>query len=130
MTLKVRALAAALFIMAVTAPFVTYAQETDNRPIKYVRGRIYGINWAGSKITIQWFYSTDELANDKITFATPDSVQVFTDRDKIFKDVRPVGISALMIDDHVIVGYRDGKGDKDPEAVTIRVMEHDKPLPP
>ncbi|MFH1190264.1 MAG: hypothetical protein V1682_06190 [Candidatus Omnitrophota bacterium] len=118
----------ALAGIVLTDLFITGAQEPAGGDIKYVRGRVYNVNWAGSKLTIQWFYSTEKLADDKMTFATPDSVQVFTDKEKIFKDVRRAGISDLNVGDHVIVGYRERKKG-DLEAVTIKVMEHDLPIP-
>lgn len=115
--------------MAVTASSFSLAQESGDRPIKYVRGRICGIDWAGSRVTIQWFYSTDKLADDKMTFIIPDDVKVYTDREKIFKNVRSAGVVDLIVGDRVIIGYRDGKNNRGLEAVTIRVLEQDRPIP-
>ena len=118
-----------LIIIAAIMPPFSHSQELKNSSVKYVRGRICDINWAGSRITIQWFYSTDKLAQDKMVFTIPGDVQVLTDRGKIFKDVRPAGIVDLIKGDHVIIGYRENKKRGEPEAVTIKVLEHDLPIP-
>lgn len=122
-------LISALIVTAAIMPSFSYSQESNDSPVKYVRGRIYGINWAGSKLTIQWFYSTDKLAQDKMVFTIPGNVQVSTDRGKIFKDVRSIGIADLIIGDHVIIGYRENKKKGELEAGTIKVLDHDLPIP-
>jgi hypothetical protein len=119
----------AAFIISAVIPRLSHSQEEKESPIKYVRGKICDIDWAGSRITIQWFYSTDKLAQDKMVFTMPRDVKVSTDRGKIFKDVRPVGVTGLIKSDHVIIGYRDNKKSGQLEAVSIRVLEHDLPIP-
>jgi len=111
-------------------PGLSRAQDSKDRPVKYVRGRIYSINWAGSKIVIQWFYSTKKLSEDKMTFFIPDDVQVVTDKVKIFKPLRPAGITDLVEGDHVIIKYYDDMKKGNPEARNIKVLEHDRPIAP
>ena len=126
-----RLLIVIMVMIGLVLPEFSYSQETVNRPIKYVRGRIYDIDHAGSKIIVEWFYSTTmKIADDKMTFFVPDTASVFTDKRKIFKDVRPGGILDLDKGNHVVIKYYDDKKKGYPEAISITVMEFDKPIPP
>lgn len=116
--------------LILTAPVSSYSQPPDARPVKYVRGRILSIDWAGSKIVIQRFYSTDRLPEDKMVFSIPGDARVFTDKRKIFRDVRAAGVADLIVGDRVIIGYCDGPNKGGREVVTIRILEHDRPAPP
>jgi len=117
-------------IIGLLIPAASYSDSSGGRPIKYVRGRIYKIDYPGSKITIKWFYGTGKLSEDKITFYVGDNVRVLTDRDRIFKSVRQTGLADLIERDHVVVTYYDDKKRGNPEAISIRILEHDKPTPP
>jgi len=127
MIMKVKTAIFIIIIVGLMMPAFSYSKE--DRPIKYVRGRIYGIDYAGSKITIQWFYSTGKIAEDKITFFIPNNVSVLTDKRKIFKNFRRAGVVDLIKGDHVIIKYYDDKKKGNLEAISIRVLEHDRPIP-
>lgn len=116
-----------LMAMPLFAGSLAYPQENKDRPIRYVRGRISNINYPGSKITVQWLYSTNKISDDKITFYVPDSARVFTKKGGAFKSDWIVN---LMVRDHIIIKYYDDKKMGLPEIITIRVLEHDKPIPP
>ncbi len=117
-------------LAALLAPVSSYPEDTAVQPEKYVRGRITDINFAGSKLTIQWFYTTEKISRDKLTFYLPDGVAVYTDKSPIFRYYRRTQVTDLVEGDHVIVKYRENGGKKRLEAINIKVMEHDRPIPP
>lgn len=116
--------------LGLSAPVFVHSEEAEGRPIKYVRGRISSTDYAGSKVAIQWFFTTGKVAQDKMTFFVPDKATVLTDKRKIFKAVRDTGVVDLVVGDHVIVEYYDDNKMGYPEAISIRVLEHDRPTPP
>ncbi|OGW74885.1 MAG: hypothetical protein A2Z72_06255 [Omnitrophica bacterium RBG_13_46_9] len=126
--------AAVIAITMATAGLMTsvlsHSQDAERRPVKYVRGRVCNVNYTGSRVTIQWFYSTGKIAEDKLTFFVPDKTPIFTEKGKIFKDARRIGIVDLVIGDHVVITYYDDGNKENPEAAKIRVLERDRPIAP
>ncbi|MFA5147389.1 MAG: hypothetical protein WC515_08435 [Candidatus Omnitrophota bacterium] len=109
-------------------PVSSHSQEPKDRPIRYVRGKICGIDFAGSKLALKWYYSTGKIAEDKMTFYVPENVVVVTGKGRIFRDLRKAGVVDLIEGDHIIVKYYDDKKKGNPEAISITVLEHDRPI--
>jgi len=123
---------AALIMIAVCAiaAFFSYAQAEETNKLKYMRGRIGGIDFAGSKIVVQRLYGSIRLFEDNVVFHVPNNVLVVTNRQRIFNKLRPIGFVDLIKGDHVVIAYHAGEKGAMPAAVRIEVMDHDRPVPP
>ena len=114
----------------ITAPICSYSQVSEDRPVKYIRGRVCGINYTSSRVTIQWLYTTDKLSQQNVTFFVPSNTLVLTEKDRIFDAPKRAGIIDLVIGDHVIIKYYTDKKNGYFEAINIRILEHDIPMVP
>lgn len=120
-----------LIIMALISPGLSGSDAAEKRAAKYVRGGITNVNFAGSRVTIKWFYSTDKVpSNDRMTFRVPDNVQVLSNKRKIFEETRPAAFTDLIVGDHVVIKYFEDDKSGDLEAAGITILDHDRPIPP
>jgi hypothetical protein len=116
-------------VACITAAAFFYAEALEERNLKYIRGRIDRIDFAGSKIVLQRSSGSIHLFKDDAVFYVPDDTIVVTDRQRIFNRLRRVGFVDLIKGDHVVIAYYDSAKGALPQTVRIQVLDHDIPVP-
>ena len=119
-------IAVVLFVTLAEAATLTpcYCQDAHkDRTINTVRGKITAIDWVGSTIVIRWFNGTEELTGEKLAFLVPRETI-------ISKHAYPIGLAELKISDHVSIKYYRDSPSGELKAVSIKVLEPDRPIPP
>jgi hypothetical protein len=122
-----------VYIMIITgliAPDLSYSQVSKDRSIKYLRGRISNVNYTGSRITVKWLYAADNLSQNYITFSVPNNTPISSEKDMIFDNARKIGLVDLIIGNHVIIKYYADKNRGYPEAISVKVLDQDRPMSP
>jgi hypothetical protein len=117
-----------ILILSLITPALSHSQESKELLVTYARGRIYSVDFAYSRITIQWLYTTDKISQDKITFFVPGNASISTEKSRIFKGTRRAGIADLVIGDHVVIKYYVDKNKKYQELISMRILEYDAPV--